>query len=371
MERVQSIFGDYATKLQALVDVRMDKFKVPFFQRYFGMGTPQMTLTYANIIGRSRIEAAASVVAHGAASPLRSRAGLETLSGKVAAIKVKRPMDEEQVRNYMTLQAMPVSDEAKKMQILRYIWEDVVYVGNAVIARIDYMAAQALNKGVISINTTTNPDGVVPGDIDLLVSTSQKGVVGGTNENRQWSETNATTMKVITDIKTIVRAQAKKGIRYEKILIHPEKLWEVLESTQVINLIKGLKVVTAGEIDLDLATVNTYMKIHGLPIFETVDVYTAVEKNGIVTTVEPWDKRYITFVPAGPQGQIHNSMAIEELKPVAAVSYAKYMNALISKWSETEPYNEYTRGEISAFPGLETADSIYILDTGSHTTYGG
>ena len=117
--RIKSIFGAYAENLQSLVDTRVDKFKVPFFPRYFDFALPQMSLTYSTIIGRSRIEAAASIVAPGAVAPMRSRANLEKLNADVATIKVARKLSEADYRSFLTIQAMSVSDDVKKQQILK------------------------------------------------------------------------------------------------------------------------------------------------------------------------------------------------------------------------------------------------------------
>ncbi len=220
--RMKSIFGKYAKQLQVLIDNRLEMFAPVFFTNYFDWGIPKTELTYATAIGRSRIEAAASVVAHGAAAPLRSRAALEKLSGEVAAIKVKRVLDESEYRSYMTMQALSVSDEAKKLQILRLIWDDVKYVGDSVFKRIDIMAAQALNKGEVVINLASNPDGVVPGTINLFVD--NKVVIDGNNDNLFWSAANSATTKPVTDIENVVKAARAKGIIFEKVLIDQTKL---------------------------------------------------------------------------------------------------------------------------------------------------
>jgi hypothetical protein len=372
--RVRSIFGSYAEQLQVLVDTNLDAFKQPLFPRYFSMGTPQMGLTYATAIGKSRIEAAASVVAHGSEAPLRSRAGLEKLSGEVAAIKVKRKMDEQEYRNWLTIQAMNVSDEAKKQQIINLIWEDVKFVTDSVNARIDYMVGQALSKGVISLNTTTNPDGVVPGDIDLLVSYKQAtndAFDHGNTANRLWTDALKATATPITDIQNLTRKFWGNGIKFGKILMSPEKLWILLNNEQVQNHLKGSAGIVTGQDALfSLNGLNAYLRAQELPVIELIDIRVATEKDGKLTTVNPWaDKKYITFVPDGDLGIIHNSLSIEQISPVQGVDYATANNVLVSKWSQTEPFGEYTRGEIAAFPGLEVASQMCIVNTEHLTTF--
>lgn len=358
VQRIPSVFGDYAKQLQVLVDKRLDKFQTPFWQNYFTMGMPKVELTYATAVGRSRIEAAASVVAHGAEAPLRGRMGLEKYDGSVASIKVKRKLDEMDYRNYLVVQALRTNNPQNILQILQLIWGDVKYVGDAITSRVDIMSAQALSEGKVYLNSTYNPDGIVEGTIDLLVPSANK-------QNVAVDWVTSATATPITDLRRIVRAGKKKGFSFDRALIHIEKMWDFFKCTEVINALKGWKLIEAGTIEPTLDMVNMYMKSQGLPVFEVIDLVRGVEKNGNITTVEPWKKSNVTLVPAGMQGVIHNSYAIEDLVPVQGVTYAKVNNSLISKWSQTEPFGEFTRGELAAFPGLETADAIYIIDTTS------
>jgi hypothetical protein len=270
---------------------------------------------------------------------------------------------------------MNVSDEAKKQQIINLIWEDVKFVTDSVNARIDYMVGQALSKGVISLNTTTNPDGVVPGDIDLLVSykqaTNDAFATGGT-ANRLWTDDLKATATPITDIQYLTRKFWKDySIKFGRILMSPEKLWILLNNEQVQNHLKGSAGIVTGQDALfSLNGLNAYLRAQGLPVIELIDIRVATEKDGKLTTVDPWaDKKYITFVPDGDLGIIHNSLSIEQISPVQGVDYATANNVLVSKWSQTEPFGEYTRGEIAAFPGLEVASQMCIVNTEDLTTF--
>jgi len=373
--RVKSIFGAYAEQLQVLVNTNLDAFKSPVWQKYFSMGTPQVGLTYATAIGTSRIEGAASVVAHGSEAPLRSRAGLQRLSGEIAAMKVKRKMDEQEYRNWLTIQAMNVSDEAKKQQIIKLIWEDVKYVVDSVNDRVDYMVGQALSTGKVSLNTTTNPDGIIPGDIDLLVTykyPTNTAFATASTANRVWTDTYAATATPLTDIRYLVRTfWSSYGIKFDKIIMSPEKLWILLNNTQVQNHLKGSGGIVSGQDALfSMNNLNAYLAAQSLPTIELFDKKVGIESSGSITTYDPWnDKKYVAFVPAGQLGVIHNALSIEQISPVTGVDYALNNNVLVSKWSQTEPFGEYTRGELAAFPGLEVASQMCIVNTEHLTTF--
>lgn len=358
--RTKSVFGQYAEQLQVLVDLNIEKFKMPFFSKYFGMGTPQMGLTYATVIGKARIEAAASVVAHGSEAPLRSRAGLEKLSGEIAALKVKRKMDESDYRDYLTMQALNVSDEAKKSQILQLIWNDVKYVVDSVAARLDIMTAQALSTGTIPINIATNPDGIVPGTVDLLVPDARKqtgtAAFSWTSTGRRWNNSGSATP--ITDIRTLTQTLwNNEGIVHDKVLMTPTKWWEIQKSKEVTDTFSGVPT---------LENFNSFMQANQLPIIELVNVRARIESDGVLSSVTTWqDNRIIVFVPDGQLGIIHNALSVEQISPVTGVDYALNNNILVSKWAQTEPFGEFTRGELAAFPGLEVADTMHIVNVQS------
>ena len=371
---IQNTFAEYSKQLQVLVDTRLDKFKVPFYNRFFSLGMPSPNLTYQSIIGESRIEAAASVVAHGSEAPLRGRAGLSKLAGEVSSIKVKRKMDEDQYRNMLTLESIRTSEESKKAAILKLIWNEVDYVVNAVQQRLDLMAARALSTGVVPIDITSNPDGVIPGNIDLLVQhkIASDALSNTASANRKWTSDTPTTAKPITDIIHITRKYSDDyGSEFEKILMTPTKLWQVLATTEVVNSLKGFMNVEAGNGYIpSLGALNTLLVANNLPVIELVNIKGKIEKNGALTSYAGWaHDKYITFVPAGQLGVMHNSYALEEMKPVDNVDYAIANRVLVSRWSQTEPFGEYTRGEIAAFPGLEMADQLLLVNTEHQTDF--
>ena len=356
--RLISVFGAYATEMQAMFDARQDKFKTMLFPSYMDFGTPQVGLTYSTVIGRSRIEAAASVVAHGAPAPLRSRAGLEKLDGEVAAIKVKRALNEKQYRDFLVLQNMKVTDEAKKLQSLKLMWEDGSYVVNAVLDRLDIMFAQGTSTGKIALGDNSNPDGIIQ-EVDLLMP--------ATNINKvvvAWSIANKATMTPIADIKAAIEAGEAKGITAGVVKMPKALFYIVANCTEVNNLLKGFfRISTGGTLSPTMSQINEYLSANMLPVIEVVDVVKSYEKDGKLIVLRPWKAENVAILPIGKLGIIHNAMALEELVPVPGTSYAKANNVHVAKWYSNEPWGEFTRGELTAFPGFEAIDSMQIITT--------
>jgi hypothetical protein len=357
MATIKSVFGPHAENLQVMVDSSLNRFSPTWFQQYFDFGVKQTSLTYSGVIGRQRIEAAASVIARGSASPLRNRAKLEKYSGTIPAISQKFNMDEEAYRDFLSLQAMNVADATKKSQLMDLLFNDVRKAGDAAMKRLDIMVLQGLSTGEISLDINSNPDGLVLGDgIDLLLPAGSK-----TNAAVAWS--TSATATPITDIENVVQYQRSRGVEFEKILMSEVAWQNFRKCTEVRDYFSAFLGKANNKVLPTLEAANDLLRGQRLPIIEIVSVSVGIEKDGVMGTLKPFADDNISFVPAGKLGKIHNAIAIEELKPVSNVAYASYNNALISKWQENEPFNEYTKVELNAFPGFDAIDSIHILST--------
>jgi hypothetical protein len=356
MSRIKSIFGPYAENLQLIIDNALDQFAPTWYQRYFGWATPQTSLTFTSAIGRARIEAAASIVDRNSQMPLRSRAALEKLTGSIPAIKEAFKMTEEDYRDFLVLQALNVDDNTKKQALLDFIFNDVKTVGNAAHKRLDIMCLEAISKAEISLTINNNPDGLVLADpVDLLMSAENK-------KNAVVSWDNYDTSKPFDDIRNIVTGAKLRGITFSKMLMTWAMWMNLIQSKQVTTFLSnflGLK--QAGNVLPTQDNVNSFLTAQGWPTIELVDATIGIEKDGKITAVQPWEPNNVSFVPAGNLGTIKNAIAIEQMRPVAGVSYATFNRALISKWSENNPFGEWTGVELNAFPSVEAIDQIYIL----------
>jgi hypothetical protein len=359
MSKVQSMFGAYADRLQVMIDASLDKFAPTWFQKYFQWGTPQTTLNYVSVIGKSRIEAAASVVDRDSPAPLRSRAVLDKLTGEIPAISEKFKMTENDYYDFMTLQSLQaIDDNTKRQQLLDLMFGDVKKAGVAPLKRLDIMSLQAVSTGKIVISTTTNPDGLAMADIDLLMPSGNK-----QNATVAWA-TSATAKPLTVDIPNIITLATARGIRLVKMLMTPTKWYEFIKITEVQNYVSnfmGFKV--AGNVLVTLENVNKIMSANMWPLIEIVDEAIGVESDGVISTIRPFADANVAFIPDGNLGTIKNTIAIEQMKPVQHVNYATYQRVLISKWGETDPFGEWTKGSLNAFPAFEAIDSVYLLST--------
>ncbi|GAO43791.1 major capsid protein [Flavihumibacter petaseus] len=360
MSKLKSIFGAYADQLQLVIDARNDRFDPLWYPKYFGLAPKQMSLDFTTVIGATRIEAAASVVDRDSETPLRSRPDLSKYSGSIPAIREMFMMKESDLREYEIMKAMPLSDAARQNAILDLIWNDTKKAGNSVFKRVDMMCLQAVSTGVISLDTTNNPDGIVTGTIDLLMPSDNKKQAAVT-----WA--TAATATPITDITNVVKAGQDIGVTFAKILMSPILFGYFKKTKEVIDSLTGFyygpkpggSFNPIGVTTLD--NINNFLSQTGLPTIELVDQSYGVEKDGKIGVLRPFSDNNASFIPAGQLGVIKNAFAIEEFKKSESVSYANFGPALISKWVQNEPVREWTKAEWNAFPGFESIDRTFLL----------
>jgi hypothetical protein len=355
--KIKSLFGAYSENLQAMFDASKNAFQAPVFQNYFDWGVPKATLDFTTVIGRARIEAMASVVSRDASAPLRGRAILEKLQGSVPAIKHKLKLTEEDYRQWLAIQGMRGIDGAAKVnQIMDLIWNDAAKAANGPLKRLDAMVLEGISTGQITIDLNNNPDGVaLPAAIDLLMPAANK-----KNAAVNWG--TSATAKPVTDIMGVVEAAAGEGKSIEKMLMTRAKFIEMSKTKEVVDLLTGYFNFAKSNIPT-FQQVNDYLRANLLPQIEIVEYVTGVESDGKISTYRPFKAESVSFLPAGKLGVMHNAFAMEQLAPVSQVSYAVNNRVLVSKWSENDPFGEYTMGELNAFPGFEAIDSMFILNT--------
>ena len=95
--------------------------------------------------------------------------------------------------------------------------------------------------------------------------------------------------------------------------------------------------------------------------------------DGSEKKAEAWREANVVGVPEEIVGRLVYGTLAEETNPVAAVSYQKAgSHVLISKYSKTDPLEEFTAAQAVCLPVIDNADGIYILeaDTAAVQTQG-
>lgn len=362
MAIVGSVFQQLAENqnLQAYFDTSLDALQTPaIWKQYLDVGLTQTALTFQTAIGRSRVEAAASVVDSDAPAPLRSRNKLELLQGKIPAIKEKFSLNQDEYRSLMLINSLPISDQSKKEALQKVLWNDLDNAATSTDKRLDIMTLQAVSSLTIDTNMINNPDGANYGTVDLLAKHYQKQGVP-----ILWADPSSDPLRdieafVINIRNTFGRSFAEMEISYD--------LWLVLRrNPNVLATLAGFynigkTVSTKFAVTVDV--VNEYLTSMYLPTIEVINEVRSIEKDGVTTTFRPFNAYNVSFQPAGKLGILHNAFAIEEWEPVPLINYALYGRALVKKWRSSQPWEEFTEVEMNAFPGIEAIDGIFILQS--------
>jgi len=359
MNFLKSQFGLYAeaANMQAIIDQSNARFNIPFWGRFFRAGVPSQSLTYVTAIGKSRLDAAATLVSRDGATPLRSRSTIAKLYGDVPAIKVMKKLGEDDYRSFLTFQALQIGDAQKKQQLLNLMFGDIASVVNSVNRRIDYMVLEGISTGKITVTATNNPDGIVQDDVDLLMPAENYLTVA-----KVWSDPTSTPITDIRNAVKKIKTLNKTGIT--TMLIDDVTYLQVEANAEVASLMKGYyNPGSNAKYVVTLESINIFMRANRLPVFEIIDEVVPIEVDGVNTNTRPFKKENVVFIPDGMLGEIKNSLAIEELQPVTQVNYSKQGNVLVSKWFSNEPFGEFTKAEWNAFPSFDQIDTMFIMQT--------
>lgn len=271
-------------------------------------------------------------------------------------MKEKFALNQDDYRKLMSLQALPISDEQKLNMLIQKLWNDVQNAATSTDKRIDIMFLQAVSTFAIDVSTLNNPDGAIFGSVDLLAKADQKRTV-----STVWTDDDADPFR---DIRDVVRYAADSGRAFSEIWIDQSLWYSIQNLTAVKQALSGYQNPGSNaKFIVTLDRVNEFLQANQWPPLKVMNARYGIEKDGIISTINPFKAENVVFVPAGKLGMVHNAVSIENWEPVQGINYANYDRTLVSKWRDNDPWREYTQAELNAFPALEQIDGIFILQT--------
>ena len=339
-----------------ILEANNSRFAPTWYQKYFRVEAPSVSLDFTTIIGEDGIESLATVASRESEFTLRARKGIEKLKGEVPPIGVRRKLNAQELRNIELLLTSPtVSSSQRLTSVIASMIDDYLYTRNSVSRRVDSMVKQGLSTGRITIDTSNNPDGVVF-DVPVLADDNISFSSG------DWGNPDT---DIIADITREFEASedATDAQPVEKMLIK-RTLWRKIANNKSVQAyVKAYIGNSNAKYVPTLNNVNAALEENLLPVFEIVDDKAAVEKDGVQSSFSSWNGDNAIFIPGGELGVIHNALADEQLNPVNGIEYVVSDNILLSRWRERKPLAEITEAEWNAFPGFKAAKSIRIVKT--------
>ncbi len=146
--------------------------------------------------------------------------------------------------------------------------------------------------------------------------------------------------------------------------MHSSSFSMLKKQKSTIEKIKGWINGTT-KITITKKLINEYLSEQEIPV-QIVTVAPAVrieDKSRRRKTVNPWARKRICFLEDLNVGDIqHGPIAAERSEAVSkkAITLKKDF-IFLSKWSELEPFKEWTKAEANAFPVVNDPDAMYIM----------
>ena len=328
-----------------------------YFPNFFGI-KKVASLKWETLTGEKGAPVVADVISWDASAPQKTREVIAKLSGEIPKIAVKRGMNESDYHEYKQLQR-DASGDAAQLEILNLAFKDQDFVYNAVRARFEWWTMQMMSRGGFLLNANNN-NGVV---------TAEFVGCGMPNENRlkssaDWS--NAATADGLQDIEDAIVKASENGINVKFVVMHTSSFSMLKKQKSTVEKIKGwINGTTKITVTKDL--INQYLSEQEIPV-KIVTVSPAVrieDKSRRRKTVNPWARGRVCFLEDLSVGDIqHGPIAAESSEAVAkkAITVKKDF-VFLTKWSELEPFKEWTKAEANAFPVVNDPDAMYIMKT--------
>ncbi len=355
MER--SILKDSFNKadIEAYVNRKREIFLQTFFWQQFFPLKYTTQLTWESLTGSGGRPVMADVIEYNASAPLKTRRVVTKTTGDIPKIALKRQMDEKDYNDYNILRALARGEE-NKGALLDIVFNDIDFCYTGVMSRTEYLAMQALSYGKITLTTSNNNGIITEEDCDFGIPTGNKGAV-----TLQWSQASGATP--LTDIRTVVDNAAVSGYPLNYMVMDRTAFGELQANTQVQNEFAVMRNTTV-KATPTAGDLNNLLESRLLPKIIVVDSAVRFESNAhALTNVAPWKTGYVAFIPDLKVGNIlHGPIAEETSESVSKKAIqVKRDHVLLSKWSELEPFGEFTKGQANAFPRFTDVDGIYLL----------
>ena len=328
--------------------------KKQYWQQFFPLKYTTQ-LTWESLSGTGGHPVMADVIEYNSSAPLKSRRVVTKVTGEIPKIAIKRQMDEKDMNDYNILKALA---QGEKSSLLDLVFNDIDFCYTGVMARTEYLAMQALSYGQLSFTTSNNNGKITEVACDFGIPAGNK-----TAATLQWSQASGATP--LTDIKNKVEGAAASGYPLRYMLMDRTQVNELVANTEVQNQYAlSLLLDDSRRYSPTLTELNNMLKSRLLPEIILVDSNVRFENEAhSISNLTAWKTGYVTFLNELQVGNVlHGPIAEETSESVSKKAIqVKRDHILLSKWSELEPFGEFTKGQANAFPRFTDADSVFLM----------
>lgn len=302
---------------------------------------------------------AADVVALDSTLPVKSRDSIASVTGDIPKIGMKLALKEKDMKDIENMVAAYASgNEAIKVQLINKIFEDTPKCMRGVYERIEDIFLAELSTGV----------GIAAGDNGLGIRLD----VGYKADHQfgvavDWT-TDPDHSTPIDDLQKMIDKAEEDGNTVIEFFVDDTWLRSFYKSKQVREQYafnQGINISANGAgvpvLDFDKAAAVLSSKF-GVTITR-INRRILTESNGTRNFHSPWAKGVCVAVCDYNLGDLVWTTLPEMSRPVSGVTY---QNAdvwmMLKKYSETEPFAEFTSSQAMVVPIVNNIDRIYTLD---------
>ena len=353
-----SMYLDYVSKtfpalVTSVAEKLNDKRNNTLSYLYRDLLTPEYSVDgrWASVLAKyTRVSA--DVVALDSSLPIKSRDAIETVNGEIPKMGMKMYMTENQMKAVDSLIAQNFSGNYTSV-IIQNIFADVPRCIESIYETIEAIFQSELSTG-IGVAPRSTGTGV---RIDLKFYNDHKFGVGAA-----WNTDNG---KALDDLQKIFDKAEDDGNVITDMWADDTFLKSFYANKQVkeqyaFNLgFTGTNIpVLALEQAQDVIRRKYGVELHRINrSFKT-------ELNGTRANNKSWANGIAAFTCDQRIGSLVWTNTVESARPAAQVQYQTVDNfILVSKYSENDPWREYTSSQAMVVPIINNVDRIYLLDS--------
>lgn len=297
---------------------------------------------------------AADVVSADSSLPLKARGSMGKATGKIPKIGLKYSKKESDIDAINVM----IARGASEATIAGKIFDDAAKVIKGIDIRKEIMFLEGLSTGITLVLDENNDGTGIRVDYGYKPGNSFVAI------NGKWDKSGATPQD---DIQQMFDKAQEDGNSIAHVYIS-KKYFDLFRKSEQGRLL-------AATFANQVITSTSLLPIPGRSAFleALADEYSATfhivkssfkiqQPNGKLKSLTPWAEANIVGVPAEQVGRLVYGTLAEETNPVEGVKYEKSgTHILVSKYSKTDPLEEFTAGQALAIPVIDGADGIYLL----------
>lgn len=297
---------------------------------------------------------AADVVALDSSLPLKSRSKISNATGNLPKIGVKMRKGEKLITDINVM----VARGAEESAVAAKIFDDTTKVIKSVDIRKEIMFLEGLSTGTCLVEDDEN------------IGTGIRVEFGYKDENMfkclggQWGSPGETPQD---DVQQLFDKAHEDSNSISHLYLSKKYFDRFRHSMQgkLLAATFNNAVITDRSL-LPVPSRSTFLDAladeYGATPHIVDSVFKVEKADGSKVNVKPWAEANVVGVPSDVVGRLVYGTLAEETNPVNNVNYQKSgTHILVSKYSKTDPLEEFTAAQAICLPVIDGADSIYVL----------